>query len=90
MSEKRGPQRRTAAPRLAEPPDSAERPPIPWDKLILREPDAAKFVKLSPSTFRKKAAAGEFERHPLTEGTWGYYVYDLLDWFLAQQARQTG
>jgi hypothetical protein len=36
------------------------------------------------STFRKKAAAGECERHPLTDGTHTYYVYDLLDWFLSR------
>lgn len=64
--------------------DEAERPAVPWDKLILREPDAAEFLKIPKSTFREKAARGEFERHRLTDGTYGYYVYDLLDWFLSR------
>lgn len=65
-------------------PYTCERPVIQWDRLILREPDAAEFLKLPPSTFRAKAAAGEFDRHRLTDGTWGYYAYDLLDWFLSR------
>lgn len=36
------------------------------------------------STFKTFAARGEFERHCLTDGTYGYYVYDLLDWFLSR------
>ena len=36
------------------------------------------------STFKQKAAVGEFERHRLTDGTYGYYVYELLDWFLSR------
>lgn len=59
-----------------------ERPPLPWDRLILRAPEAAEFLKIPESTF--KAARGEFERHRLTDGTYGYYVYDLLDWLLAR------
>ncbi len=39
---------------------------------------------MPPSTYRKKAAAGEFERNPLADGTLAYYVYDLLDWFLSR------
>ncbi|HEX7169512.1 MAG TPA: hypothetical protein VF206_01690 [Rubrobacter sp.] len=62
----------------------SERPSVPWDRLILRESNAAAFLKMPASTFRKKAAAGEFERHPLTDGTHAYYVYDLLDWFLSR------
>lgn len=40
-----------------------ERPVVAWDRLILREQDAAEFLKLPPSTFRGKAASGEFDRH---------------------------
>lgn len=61
-----------------------ERPPVPWDRLILKSPDAAEFLKMPESTFKTFAARGEFERHRLTDGTYGYYVYDLLDWFLSR------
>lgn len=39
----------------------SERPSVPWDRLILRESNAAAFLKMPASTFRKKAAAGECE-----------------------------
>ena len=63
--------------------DSAERerPVVPWDRLILKAPDAATFLKMPESTFRKHASDGEFDRHRVTDG---YYVYDLLDWFLSR------
>lgn len=63
------------------PVDEVERPVMPWNKIILRAPEAAEFLKMSESKFKERAAAGEFERHRLSDGTYGYYVYDLLDWF---------
>ncbi len=53
--------------------------------MVLREEQAAEFLKLPRTTFRKKAAAGEFIRYPVTDGTYRYYVYDLLDWLLARR-----
>ncbi len=64
--------------------DPAERPPVSWNRLILRAPEAAEFLKIPQSTFKAAAARGEFERHRLTDGTYAYYVYDLLDWFLSR------
>ena len=38
----------------------------------------------SRTTFRKKAAAGEFTRYGATDRTYRYYAYDLLDWLMDQ------
>lgn len=61
-----------------------ERPVLPWDRLILKAPEAANFLKIPESTFKTLAAREEFERHKLTDGTYAYYAYDLLDWFLSR------
>lgn len=61
--------------------EEPERPAVPWNKLILRAPEAAEFLKMPESQFKERAAREEFPRHRLTDGTYGYYVYDLLDWF---------
>ena len=87
---KRGPRAQAGAvidfhPEPATPP---ERPPIPWDRIVLEEPDAARLLKLGRSTFRAKAAAGEFPRYAVTGGTYRYYAYDLIDWLIAR--RQEG
>jgi hypothetical protein len=61
--------------------DARERPPVPWDRLVLEEADAARFLKMSRSAFRQRAASGEFPRYGQSGG-YRYYVYDLLDWLM--------
>lgn len=46
--------------------------------MVLKEEQAAEFLKCSPQTLRKRAAAGEVPRYAVG-GEWRYYVYDLLD-----------
>ena len=86
MSSKRGPRRRQKLPPpvLQPAPETRppERPPIPWDRLVLKEEQAAEFLKCSRSTLRKRAASGEVPRYAVG-GEWRYYVYDLLDYVLA-------
>lgn len=83
---KRGPRPRNGRPVAVlpdlEPGETRERPPVAWDKLVLKEEQAAEFLKLPRTTFRKKAAAGEFVRYGVTGGTYRYYVYDLMDWLM--------
>jgi hypothetical protein len=56
-------------------------PPIAWNRLVLTEAQGAEFLQMARSTFRTKAAAGEWPRY-WTGGEWRYYAYDLLDWLL--------
>ena len=46
--------------------------------MVLREEQAAEFLKCSPQALRKRAAGGEVPRYRVG-GEWRYYVYDLLD-----------
>ena len=82
---KRGPRPRGDAlsvlPRIQEIVDARERPPVSWDRLVLEESDAARFLKMSRSAFRERAAAGEIPRYG-DRGGYRYYVYDLLDWLM--------
>ena len=64
--------------------DGRERPPVPRNRLVLAEVQAAKFLKMSRTTFRKRAAAGEFPRYGM-RGGYRYSVYDLLDWLMDQR-----
>ena len=48
---------------------------------MLKEDQAAEFLKLSRSAFRKRAAAGEFPRYS-QRGGYRYYIYDLLDYVI--------
>jgi hypothetical protein len=61
-----------------------ERPPVAWDKLVLKEEQAAEFLKCSPQTIRKRAAAGDLPRRSVG-GEFRYYVYDLLDYALGDR-----
>ena len=64
-----------------EPAEARERPPVAWDRLVLKEHQAAEFLKCSPQTMRQRAASGEIPRHSVG-GEYRYYVYDLLDYVL--------
>lgn len=66
--------------------DVRERPPVPWDRMVLKEEQAAEFLKCSPQTLRKRASSGEIPRYRVG-GEWRYYVYDLLDYTLAKKAQ---
>ncbi len=61
-----------------------ERPPIPFDCFVLEAPEAAAFLKLNLSEFKRLAAAGEIPRHKTTDNRYRYYAYELLDWLLAR------
>lgn len=63
--------------------DARERPPVAWDRIVLKEDQAAEFLKCSPQTLRKRAASGEVPRYGVG-GEYRYYVYDLLDYALAR------
>lgn len=65
--------------------DIRERPPVSWDRLVLKEDQAAEFLKCSPQTLRKRAASGEVPRYAVG-GEWRYYVYDLLDLVLSAKS----
>jgi hypothetical protein len=65
--------------------DIRERPPVAWDRMILKEEQAAEFLKCSPQTLRKRAAAGEIPRYA-AGGEFRYYVYDLLDYVLSERS----
>ena len=94
MSGKRGP-RKAPLSVLASPDDliveeiPRERPQIPWDRIVLKEDQAAEFLKCSPQTLRKRAARGEVPRYGVG-GEWRYYVYDLLDYVLGAACEPTG
>ena len=64
--------------------DMRERPPVEWDKIVLREEQAAEFLKCAPQTLRRRAAAGVVPRY-LVGGEYRYYVYDLLDYVLSER-----
>ena len=64
----------------------AERPPLPWNRLLLNAEQAAEFLKMPEPKFRSLAASGEFVRLPYGEKSYRYYAYDLLDWALAKRA----
>ncbi len=68
----------------AEYPHLPERPPIPFECLVLEAPEAAAFLKLNLSEFKRLAAAGEIPRHKTTDNRYRYYAYELLDWLLAR------
>ena len=81
---KRGPRRRSVEAEVVdalhlEP--TPERPPVPWNRMVLKEEQAAEFLKVGRSTLRKRAAAGEVPRY-LVGGEYRYYVYDLLDYVI--------
>jgi hypothetical protein len=61
-----------------------ERPPIPFECLVLEAPEAAAFLKLNLSEFKRLAAGGEIPRHKTTDNRYRYYAYELLDWLLAR------
>ena len=46
--------------------------------MVLKEDQAAEFLKCAPKILRKRAASGEIPRYAVG-GKWRYYVYDLLD-----------
>ena len=64
----------------------AERPPLPWNRLILNAEQAAEFLNMPEPKFRSLAASGEFVRLPYGEKSYRYYAYDLLAWALAKRA----
>lgn len=64
--------------------DVRERPPVSWDRLVLKEEQAAEFLKCSPQTLRKRAASGEIPRYGVG-GEYRYYVYDLLDYVFSDR-----
>ena len=64
----------------------AERPPLPWNRLLLNAEQAAEFLKMPEPKFRALAASGEFVRVPYGLKSYRYYAYDLLDWALAKRA----
>ena len=86
MTGKRGPRGLRPVPDVGTEASPPERPPLPWNRIVLKEDQAAEFLKLPRSTFRKKAAAGEFVRYGVTDGTYRYYAYDLLDWLNDRRA----
>ena len=63
-----------------------ERPPLPWNRLLLNEEQAADFLKMPRPKFRGLAASGEFIRVSYGLKSYRYYAYDLLDWALAKRA----
>ncbi|HEX6711565.1 MAG TPA: helix-turn-helix domain-containing protein [Rubrobacter sp.] len=65
--------------------DVRERLPVSWDRLVLKEEQAAEFLKCSPQTLRKRAASGEIPRY-VVGGEYRYYVYDLLDYVISPDA----
>jgi len=44
--------------------------------------EAAAFLKMSETEFRRLAAKGTIPRHRTTGGRYRYYAYELLDWLL--------
>ena len=64
----------------------AERPPLPWNRLLLNAEQAAEFLNMPEPKFRSLAASGEFVRLPYGLKSYRYYAYDLLAWALAKRA----
>jgi hypothetical protein len=62
-----------------------ERPPVVWDRIVLKEEQAAEFLKCSPQTLRRRASSGEISRYAVG-GEFRYYVYDLLDYALSERS----
>lgn len=58
-----------------------ERPPGPWDRIVLTEEQAAEFLNRSRTWVRDKAREGKIPRYA-DGGEYHYYVYDLLDYTL--------
>ena len=62
--------------------EARERPPVPWNRLVMEAKEAAAFLKMSETEFRRLAAKGTIPRHRTTGGRYRYYAYELLDWLL--------
>ena len=80
---KRGPRTRPADVVQLHPAPGSERPPVPWDRIVLTEAQAAEFLKVARSTVRKHAAAGRIPRYRVGS-EYRYYVYDLIDYMTGE------
>jgi hypothetical protein len=47
---------------------------------VMDAKEAADFLRLSPSEFRKLAAAGVIPRHPVNDKSYRYLRGELLEW----------
>ena len=47
---------------------------------VMDAKEAAEFLRLSPSEFRKLAAAGVIPRHPVNGKSYRYLRSELLEW----------
>ena len=52
--------------------------------MVLKENQAAEFLKCSPQTLRRRASSGEIPRYSVG-GEFCYYVYDLLDYVIGAE-----
>ena len=66
----------------AKPLREAKHPFVPYNRLVMDAKEAAAFLKIAETEFRRLAASGDIPRHRTSRGRYRYYAYELLDWLL--------